>query len=751
MIVDNIPVSVLLVDDNPSKLLALAAPLEGMGVEIVTADSGMEALRKLLAQEFAVVLLDVNMPIMDGFETATMIRARPRSEHLPIIFVTSEALSDASRLKGYGLGAVDYILSPVLPQILRSKVATFADLYRLREQSRLDTETLRKQNEEIAHQSTLLEEARRKESEHLATLNRMLEEQVETRTHELRAANELLRVAAITFETREAIIVTDANANIIRVNQAFQDMTGYSEEEVMGKNPRILSAGHHSREFYKEMWRQLIHDGTWCGELWDRRKNGQTYPKWQTITAVKDDTGKVTEYVAISSDITQRKQTEEEITKLAFYDPLTELPNRRLLLERLQTALAKSARNGLYGALLFLDMDRFKVLNDTLGHSFGDLMLIEAGRRIQACLREVDTTARLGGDEFVVLIEEIHQSQEETSLKVALIAEKIRTALSVVYQLKDNEHHSTPSIGVCLYRGHEETSETLLKRADMAMYQAKDSGRNAVRFFDPAMQLASDIRFAMETDLRRALPEGELQLYYQIQIDNDHRPIGAEALIRWTHPTRGLIFPTQFIPIAEESSLILDIWHWVLETACRQLGAWEKTKQTRDLTLAVNVSAKQFKQHDFVETIAQLLSTYKIRESRLKLKLTESIVLSDVDEAITKMHALRALAVRLSLDDFGTGYSSLPYLKRLPLHQIKIDQSFVCHIAADRNDAVMVKSIIDMAQNFGLHVIAEGVETQEQWEFLKQNGCMAYQGYLFSKSVPIEAFKALLKQGISHD
>ncbi len=557
-------------------------------------------------------------------------------------------------------------------------------------------------------------------------------------------AQEVMRVAAVAFETHEAIMITDANANIIRVNQAFQDITGFSAENVIGKNPRILSSGRQDREFYADMWQQLLNNGSWTGEVWDKRKSGQIYPKWLTITAVRDHFGKTSEYVAIFSDITARKRAEEEIRNLAFYDALTRLPNRRLLMDRLRTALSVAARNSQYGAVLFLDMDRFKNLNDTLGHDFGDLLLTVVAERIQACVREVDTVARLGGDEFVILIEGLGEVADKASQKVSLIAEKIRTSLSEPYPLKGNLHHSSPSIGVCLYRDNEESADALLKHADMAMYQAKDAGRNAVRFFDPAMQLAVEARAALEVDLRRALPNHELRLYYQIQVDSSLRAIGAEALVRWEHPIRGLVSPAQFIPLAEESSLILDIGCWVLETACRQLGVWTADEKTQHLILAVNVSALQFRQADFVGSIAGYLRKYGIDAARLKLELTESVVLNDVNDVVAKMHELKALGIRLSMDDFGTGYSSLAYLKKLPLDQLKIDQSFVRDIATDANDARMVQTIIDMAENFNLHVIAEGVETEAQFAYLRQQGCMAYQGYYFSRPVPIVEFTKLI-------
>ncbi|BBE50390.1 putative signaling protein [Ferriphaselus amnicola] len=572
--------------------------------------------------------------------------------------------------------------------------------------------------------------------------NRRLQQQIEER----KRVESQLRIAAIAFETHEAIMITDANADIIRVNHAFEVITGYSAEEVLGKNPRILSSGQEEAGFYAQMWKHLLENGSWSGEILDKRKNGQIYPKWLTITAVKNRDGETTEFVAIFSDITRRKQAEEEIFSLAFYDALTKLPNRRFLLERLQQSLVASSRNHHYGALLFLDMDRFKILNDTLGHDHGDLFLIEVAKRMQHSVRDMDTVARIGGDEFVILIEEIAPDSHDALQKAAMIAEKIRLALARPYHLNDKEYRSSPSIGVCLYRGEQESVDDLLKHADMAMYQAKESGRNAVRFFDPAMQLAVENRAALEAELRHALPNGQFQLYYQVQLDSQLRALGAEALIRWAQPQRGMVSPAQFIPIAEDSSLILEIGNWVLETACKQLAAWSTRELTRDLSLAINVSAQQFKRQDFVQNVSAMVERYQISPSRLKLELTESVVLSDVSDVIGKMHALKAVGINLSLDDFGTGYSSLSYLKQLPLDQIKIDQSFVRDITSNIDDATMVQTIISLANHFNLNVIAEGVETEEQLHFLKQNGCMAYQGYLLGRPMPIDEFETSLQQ-----
>lgn len=561
---------------------------------------------------------------------------------------------------------------------------------------------------------------------------------------ERKQAEESLRISATAFDTHDAIMVTDADAKILRVNRAFQKVTGYSEQEVIGRNPRMFQSGRHDAAFYQDMWDALHNAGKWSGEVWDKRKNGEIYPKYMTITTVYDAHHKATNYVAIFSDITQRKQSEEEIHQLAFYDTLTKLPNRRLLMDRLHLAHSSSARSKRYGALLLLDIDRFKTLNDTLGHDQGDLMLIEIADRLRARVREIDTVARLGGDEFVILLEDLSEDMEDASQKAAHIADKIREDLKRPFKLSKGDYHSSTSIGVCLYYDNTETSEDLIKHSDMAMYQAKGTGGNAVRFFDPSMQQVVENRAKLEADLRQAILNQQLILYYQMQLDNDHRVLGAEALVRWRHPERGMVSPAQFIPVAEESSLILDIGNWVLETACHQLAAWSKNEQTLNLIVAVNVSAAQFKSIDFVDKVAAVIQAHNIDPSRLKLELTESVVLDDVAKVVAKMHALKGLGIGLSLDDFGTGYSSLSYLKQLPLDQLKIDQSFVRNVTVDPCDEVMVKTIIDLGRNFQLNVIAEGVETDTQFSFLKLHGCMAYQGYLFSKPVPIEEFEKLI-------
>lgn len=558
-------------------------------------------------------------------------------------------------------------------------------------------------------------------------------------------AEEDQRIAAVTFQSQEAIMITDADANIIRVNQAFEEITGYRAEEVIGRNPRIMQSGRHDAAFYEAMWASLRETGQWSGELWDRRKNGEIYPKFITITAVRDNEGRLSNYVAAFTDISQRKQTEEEIHQLAFFDPLTQLPNRRLFLDRLHQAMAGSQRGRHHGALLVLDLDHFKTINDTLGHAVGDLLLVEVAHRLRAAVREGDTVARLGGDEFVVVLDGLDNLPKEAASQVEQVAEKIRVALAQPYRLREHEHHGTSSIGIALFLGHVETEADLLKHADVALYQAKAAGRNAIRFYDPQMQAALDKRAALEADLRHALGKEEFLLHFQAQVDSQGHPLGAEVLLRWKHPERGFVYPDQFIPVAEESGLIVPIGLWVLETACAQLVAWEADPLTRDLALAVNVSARQFNQAGFVAQVQRVLQATGVNPARLKLELTESAVLDHLEDAIGKMRALQKQGVAFSLDDFGTGHSSLSYLKRLTLAEIKIDRSFVRDLATDPNDAAIVNTIIVMSQTLGLNVIAEGVETEAQCDFLDRHGCHVFQGYLFGKPVIIDQFEAGLR------
>jgi diguanylate cyclase (GGDEF)-like protein/PAS domain S-box-containing protein len=556
-----------------------------------------------------------------------------------------------------------------------------------------------------------------------------------------------LRQAATVFESAaEGVSITTPDGAIIAANRAFTEITGYTEDEVIGRNPNLLQSGRHSKSFYREMWGTIARDGRWQGELWNRRKNGDIFPASISITTVRDKEGRVSNYVATFSDISQQKKNEEHIHLLAFSDALTMLPNRRLLLDRLQHAIANSARSKRLGALFFIDLDDFKDLNDTRGHDTGDLLLQQVAQRLIGCVRKGDTVARFGGDEFVVMLEDLSEQSLDAIGETESVGAKILATLNEPYALDGYLHHSTPSIGVTLFGDRQNSMDDLLKQADLAMYQAKGSGRNALRFFDPAMQSVVAARVAMEADLRQGLRADQFILHYQPQVDDTGRMLGAEALLRWQHPQRGMVSPAEFIPVSEETGLILPLGQWVLETACALLCAWAGQLETTHLTLAVNVSAQQFRQPNFVEQVLAALERNMTNPEKLKLELTESLLLDDVEQIIAKMTALKARGVGFSLDDFGTGYSSLSYLKRLPLDQLKIDQSFVRDVLVDPNDASIARTIVALAHSLGLGVIAEGVETAEQLDFLVSNDCLVYQGYLFSRPLPLDKFEQLARQ-----
>jgi len=567
----------------------------------------------------------------------------------------------------------------------------------------------------------------------------------------MKLAEQQLRIAATVFESQEGMFITDKNGVILRVNSAFTRITGYSYDEVIGKTPSLLQSDRHDSDFYHTLWDSIQRVGTWKGEIWNRRKNSEIYPAHLIITAVKDQDGVISHYVATFDDITLSKLAADKIEHLAFYDPLTDLPNRRQLLNRLQQALASSTRRNKMGAILFIDLDKFKTLNDTLGHYRGDLLLQQVAQRLIDCTRGNDTVARLGGDEFVVMLEELSEDVEIAATEARKVGLKILSTLNQPYSLDEREYHSSSSIGVVLFHGRQNSVEELLKWADIAMYQAKAAGRNALRFFDPEMQAAVTARAILEAQLHQALLEQQFISYFQPQVNHLGIIIGAEQLIRWQHPKRGLVLPAEFIDLAKEVGLIVPMGDWVLTTACIQLKKWQTQPLTRQLQLAVNISAQQFYQPDFVRQVVSLIQKTAIDASKLKLELTESVVLSDINDSIFKMNALKEFGLLFSMDDFGTGYSSLTYLTQLPFDQLKIDQSFVRNIGVKLTDAMIIQTIIGIANNLGIEVIAEGVETEIQRAFLQQHHCLLYQGYLFSKPLPLEAFEQLLNGANSND
>ena len=550
-----------------------------------------------------------------------------------------------------------------------------------------------------------------------------------------------LRIAATVFESAEGMIITNAQGIILNVNQAFCTITGYSSTEVIGQSPFLLDSQRHDKYFYQTVWQHINDTGSWQGEMWHKRKNGEIFPEWLTITAVKTNNDNIiTHYVATLNDITERKMTEEHIHQLAFYDSLTQLPNRRLLQERLKHGIDLSRRNGSQMAILMLDLDKFKAVNDTLGHTAGDELLKQVGERIKKCLRQVDTVARLGGDEFVILMQNINHYKN-----IACKAKIIIHQLSQAFYLADNHIvHIGASIGIAIYPTHGQSAELLMDNADTALYHAKDQGRGCFAYFSEELTQFAKARLALEADLRRAIIEKKFCVYYQPQVSlKTGKIVGAEALVRWQHPTKGFITPKDFIPLAEETGLIAEIGQFVLEQTC-QLGRQWLDAGLTPITLAVNVSPYQFRRHDINTLVAQLLTQSQFPAQYLELEITETGLMDNQEYALTILNNLHQQGIKLAIDDFGTGYSSLAYLKYFPLDVLKIDKTFIDDIPFSEGDMAITSSIIAMAHHLGFKVLAEGVETQAQLTFLQQQGCDIYQGYLCSKPVPAAVFFELL-------
>ncbi len=544
----------------------------------------------------------------------------------------------------------------------------------------------------------------------------------------------------------EALPNSSPRARITFVNQAFERLTGYTGPETLGRSPRMLCGPLTQRREVDRILAAFDQGEPIKAELVTHKKDGRHFWMEVDVMPVVDaGGGLVTHWVAVARDITRRKAAESEIKHLAFYDPLTQLPNRQLLMERLQEALTQNDLQPTEGSLMFIDLDNFKALNDTLGHHKGDLLLQQVAERLSGCVRKSDTVARLGGDEFVVMLSDLGRDPEQADAHSREVATSILAALAEPYLLAGNQHYSTCSIGVTSFNQNQTNIGDLLKQADLAMYQAKTAGRNTICFFDPVLQAAASAHATLQSDLRGALRENEFSLHYQPQVGPGGRMTGVEALLRWTHASRGQVSPSEFIPAAEDGGLILPLGQWALETACNQLAAWSDRPETAGLSIAVNVSVRQFRHPEFADLVLAALQNPKVSPHKLKLELTESLLAEDMEITIAKMAKLKSMGVTLSLDDFGMGYSSLSMLKRLPLDQLKIDKSFVADILSDPNDAAIARTIIGLAQSLGLGVLAEGVETEDQRAFLARQGCDHYQGYLFCKPLQIEALEDFMR------
>ncbi len=552
------------------------------------------------------------------------------------------------------------------------------------------------------------------------------------------------RLFATMFESSPAaIMITDQDNRIIAVNPGFSHLTGYSPEEAVGQTPSLLKSGRHDRAFYQAMWRDLRERGVWAGEVWDRRKDGSLYPKWLHIKVVPgmEVAGRdvADYYVASFMDVSARKEAEEQIRKLAYHDVLTGLPNRLLLRDRLQHAMASAQRHQHHLAVLFIDLDSFKNVNDSLGHAAGDLLLMSVASRLCGCVREVDTVARLGGDEFVVVLENL-----ENEANAVAVAAKIHATLARPMTVGTQNLHAAASIGIAIYPEDGESADTLMQNADTAMYQAKARGRGNSRFFAPIMNEQAREKLELENTLLGSLERDEFQLYYQPILDLASGTLSSvEALIRWHSPERGLIPPDKFIPIAEETGAIVRIGDWVIQQACRDLAAWRALGLTAP-RVSVNISPRQFRQPGLTSRIHGILLESGIAASQLELEVTESALMERPDLAANLLHDLKALGMGIVIDDFGTGYSSLAYLKKFPIDKLKIDRSFVCDLLSDKSDREITLAVIALSHNLGLQVTAEGVELQAQLDFLRQHDCDSAQGYFFSRPMPPAAFQAFL-------
>jgi len=555
-------------------------------------------------------------------------------------------------------------------------------------------------------------------------------------------ADTRLRQAAAVFDsTGEGVVITDLAPRILAVNRAYTEITGYEEAEVIGRNPSILQSGRQDEAFYQSLWNAIVERGHWQGEIWNRRKNGEIYPQMLTISTVQDDEGQPKNYVGVMTDISQIKKSEANLERLAHYDPLTGLPNRLLIQSRLDHALAHARREGSQVAVLFVDLDRFKNVNDSLGHPVGDQLLQQITQRINERIRGDDTFGRLGGDEFLIVLDDLRQASD-----AAGVAREVLQILEAPFALEGHRDiYIGASVGISLYPQDGEDAAELVQHADAAMYQAKEQGRNTLRFYTPELSAAVTYRMELESRMRRALAQGEFTLHYQPQVDlATSTVIGCEALVRWNDPEKGLVSPADFIPLAEETGLIVALGDWVLQTACAQFRQW-LNMTSMPLCMAINLSARQLQQPDFVDSVDAIIRRFQLPAERIKLELTESMIMASGEDAASLLASIRALGVRLSIDDFGTGYSSLAYLKRFPIDELKIDRGFVKDIPQDDNDTEIAATIIAMAHKLKLKVIAEGVETREQADFLGQQGCQAYQGYLFSAPLPADAFEKLLR------
>ncbi|MDX8390737.1 MAG: EAL domain-containing protein [Mariprofundaceae bacterium] len=699
-------VKILLVDDMPFNIQLLCELLDHSDYELVTANSGRQAL-EILDQDsdFALVLMDVQMPDLDGFSAVAEMNKQKSLQDVPVIFVTADSVDSVSVSNGYALGAVDYLFKPYQPDHMLAKVAAFVEMYRTRQ--RLQREITSR----IAEQE------------------------------ELRLSSELFSAS------REGLFIMDTATQILLVNPRLTEITHLDKHELMGQTLSGMLSGMRDEQLCDEILQCLEEKNGWEGEIRYRQKSGDFTAEWLKVSKIYDEAGQVMNYLGCFSDINTQESARQRLYHLANYDMLTDLPNRTLFTACLHRELVNARRRNSTLAILFLDLDRFKVINDTLGHLAGDMLLKEVAGRLQVCMRENDIVSRQGGDEFIALLTDLRHAED-----AAIVAEKILQALRRPLMIEGSELFVTTSIGISLFQDdHTIGKEQLIKQADEAMYQAKETGRNNYCFYAGEMNNLSLQRLSLESKLRKAMANNELSLCYQPQFDSHHQTlIGMEALIRWTHPELGMISPVEFIPLAEETGLIIDIGGWVLHTACKQNRKWQ-SEGLKKMRISVNISGVQFKQNNFLEVVDQVLADTQLEAEQLELELTESVIMHDAEAVIALLHQLHDRNIKLSIDDFGTGYSSMSYLKRFPIQKLKIDRAFVKDVTIDPDDAVIVKAMINLSHSLHLEVIAEGVETQEQLAWLSKHDCDEIQGYYLGRPLTTEQFSTLLEEHSKED
>ncbi len=746
----------LIIEDDDTVRDSIVAYFEDNEFEVVEAENGKIGLELFEEQKPDIVITDLRMPVVNGLEVISTVKKI--APDIPIIVVSGTGnIIDA--IDAVRLGAWDYVTKPIHDLTVlelatgkaleRAKLIKDNKLYQnqLEEQVKERTTELQKTNIQLEKEI----EVRQKAEDVLNQYTIKLESYaIDLKKHieELNSAHKQLDLAAKVFEsTNEGIMVTDAESVIQSVNPAFTTITGYSIEEAAGNKPKMLKSGQQDQKFYEEMWKKLLNDGNWKGEIWNRRKNGEIYPQWLTINTIKDENDNTTHYVAVFSDITKIKRSEQRLNYLAYHDSLTGLANRLLFHDRLQQAIWQAKRNEDILAVLYLDLDRFKIINDTLGHSIGDRVLRQVAERLKKCVRESDTVSRWGGDEFTIIMQNIKLVQD-----VGKIAKAILGSLSQAFRHEGYELYIRASLGISMYPNDGDEVDDILKKADTAMYQAKLHGKNNYKFFSQSMNVASVERLTLETSLRRAIENEEFQLNFQPKVSlSNGKIVGMEALLYWQDPKQDIIIsPGQFIPLAEETGLILPIGEWVIRKACLQNKQWQD-EGLCSIPIAVNLSTRQFQQKNLLDVIDQALNDTKLEPRYLELEITESILMDDVEEAIFILKEFKNRGIKISIDDFGTGYSSLNYLKRFPIDKLKIDQSFVRDITVDPDDASITKAVIALGHNMHLEVIAEGVETKDQLIFLYEHQCNEAQGYYFSRPISACKFCEFLKKNVVFD